>query len=88
MFLNLKSLLCIFSAILLHIVLPTQGQFTLESIGILQVAGDKQYFVDRTARFNWYRSMQICASMNMTLASIESLAEQDNLKNLLSPKGK
>ncbi|KAM7343885.1 C-type lectin mosGCTL-7-like [Cochliomyia hominivorax] len=84
MLFNFKSSLYVLSVILLDLLGSIQAQFSLNDIGVLQIAGDKQYFVEKTVKFNWYKAQQACAKLNMTLASITSSTEQQNLKNLLS----
>lgn len=83
MFLNLKTLTCVFGVIFLKLVLPSQAQLDINRAGTLQVVGNKQYFVEKAAKLNWFKATQICAALNMTLASIESATEQQNLKSLL-----
>ncbi|XP_065368713.1 lectin subunit alpha-like [Calliphora vicina] len=83
MFLSFKLLVGLLGVFLLMLLSPTEGQLDLSNIGVLQIAGNKQYFVEKAVRVNWHRALQTCAKMNMSLASIESATEQTNLKTLL-----
>ncbi|XP_005188676.2 macrophage mannose receptor 1 [Musca domestica] len=51
-----------------------------------KVLNDKEYYVGAFSKVNWYRAAQTCAAHGMTLASIESSAEYESLRNYLREK--
>ena len=83
MFLNLKYLQPIWILILFKLFSNAEAQVPLTRIGFLETLGDKQYFIENSLKVNWYRAVQLCNKLNMTLASIESSTEQTKLKSFL-----
>ncbi|XP_073844391.1 C-type lectin mosGCTL-7-like [Musca autumnalis] len=53
------------------------------SLGLTVVLGEKQYYVGVSQKINWYRAIQICAARDMSLDSIESQTEYDNMSRYL-----
>ncbi|KAI8119981.1 hypothetical protein FF38_00760 [Lucilia cuprina] len=85
MFFNFKSVACcLVGVFMLSLLKSTEAQLDLSKIGILQIVGEKQYFVEKAVKVNWHKALQSCAKMNMRLASIESSTEQQNIKSLLN----
>lgn len=74
---SLKFAALILSVIFLQLLLPVNGQAST-------TIGDKVYYIAVTAKVNWYAANHVCTALGMSLASIESETEWQNLKNFLN----